>query len=166
VEKWGAACVDPLISGAQVFVTTAEQHMRCARFTIQDGALKEDWSNRNLAGYTGSCVLVNGHIYGVNRQGRLKCLDWNTGAERWSQAGFGTYGTLTSADGKLIIQSSQSGELTSADAAPTGYRELRRFKVFAGKPDTFTVPVLSGGRIYCRSYEGEVVCLDLRAGGG
>ena len=30
-----------------------------------------------------------------------------------------------------------------------------------GEVDTFTAPVLANGRLYCRSYAGEVVCLDL-----
>jgi outer membrane protein assembly factor BamB len=161
VEKWGAACVDPLIHEGRIFITTAEQHLRCARFSIGNGKVTEDWSNRNLTSYTGSCVLVDGFIYAVNKLGRLKCLDWNTGEEKWSQAGFGTFGTLMAADGKLIVQTSREGDLVIVEATPAGYRELRRAKAFAKEADTFTVPVLSNGRLYCRSYAGELVCLDL-----
>ncbi len=63
------------------------------------------------------------------------------------------------ADNKLLIQSGASGELVIAAADPSGYRELRRTQVFDQVGDTFTPPVLSNGRIYCRSYNGEVVCL-------
>ena len=116
-------------------------------------------SNRAFACYTGGCVLTNGHLFGVTRNGILKCLDWETGKERWAQRGFGEHGALITADGKLIIQSSRSGELVIAEASGERYVELRRGQVFTGDPTTFTPPVLSNGRIYCRSYAGEVVCL-------
>jgi outer membrane protein assembly factor BamB len=160
-EKWGAACVDLLVEDGKVFVTTAEQHLRCARFSIDGAALREDWSNRHLTGYTGGCVLLGGHVYAVNKLGVLTCLDWETGADRWRQRGFGQFGTLIAAAGKLIVQASDSGELVVVEATPEGYRELRRTKVFLTDEHTFTAPVLANGRIYCRSYAGEVVCLSL-----
>lgn len=46
-------------------------------------------------------------------------------------------------------------------AVPSGYRKLRRVKIFTGSAATFTAPVLSGGRLYCRSYAGEIACLSL-----
>jgi outer membrane protein assembly factor BamB len=160
-EKWGASCVDLLVDGGRVFVTSAEQYVRCARFTVQGAALEEDWAHTRLASYTGGCVLVDGHLFGITKAGLLKCLDWQTGEEHWAQRGFGGHGSLIAAGGKLLLQASDRGELMVADAVPAGYRELRRFKVFAGEPATFTAPSLAQGRIHCRSYAGEVVCLDL-----
>jgi len=63
------------------------------------------------------------------------------------------------ADGKLVILS-EKGELVIADASPEGFKELARAKVLKGT--CWTVPVLSGGRIYCRSHEGDLVCIDVR----
>ena len=76
-----------------------------------------------------------------------------------AKRGFGEHGSLIAADGKLLVQTYRSGELVVIDAAPAAYRELRRVKVFDGDPTSFTPPVLAHGRIYCRSYDGEVVCL-------
>jgi outer membrane protein assembly factor BamB len=163
-ERWGAACVDLIVHDGRVFTTTAEQNLLCSRFSIQAGKLRADWSSRNLSSYTGACVLVNGHLFGVNKVGALKCLDWDTGKEKWGRRGFEGHGTLIAADGKLLVQTSHTGTLVIVEAVPDQYRELRRFKVFDGAPDTFTPPGLANGRIYCRSYAGEVVCLAV--GGG
>jgi outer membrane protein assembly factor BamB len=162
-EKWGAACVDLLVAGGKVFVTTAEQHRRCARFSIRGGKLEEDWSSNVLSSYTGGCVLVEGHLYGVDKAGILACVEWESGKLKWRRRGFGEFGALMAAGGALLIQTSDGGELVLVKASPDAYHELRRAKVFAGPERTFTVPVLANGRIYCRSYAGELVCLDLSA---
>ncbi len=160
-EKWGAACVDLLVADGHVFVTTAEQFKKCARFSIRDRKLVEDWSNRKLASYTGNVVLVDGYLYGVDKTGILHCLAWETGEEKWAQRGFGEFGSLIAADGKLIVQASKGGDVAIVEATPTAYHELRRLRVFTDERDTFTAPILANGRLYCRSYAGEVVCFEL-----
>jgi outer membrane protein assembly factor BamB len=160
-EKWGAACVDLLIHEGKVLITTAEQHRRIARFSIEGRTLKEDWSHQRVAGYTGAAVLKEGHIFLVDARGILHCLEWETGKINWSQRGFDERGTLMAAGGELLLQTGASGEIVVAAAVPSGYRELRRAKVFAEEAATFTAPVLANGRIYSRSYAGEIVCLDV-----
>ena len=160
-ERWGAACSDLLIHEGRAFLSTAEQHKLCAQFQFAPGPVRERWNNRKLSTYTGNVVLLDGNLYGVDKTGILKCLDWETGEERWAQRGFDEYGTLIASDGKLIVQAGKSGTLAIVEAAPSAYRELRRMKVFAEARETFTAPVLAKGRLYCRSYAGELVCLAL-----
>lgn len=158
-EKWGAAGSDLVIHDGRVFLSTAEQFKQCALFQFAPGPVHEVWRNRNLSTYTGNVVLLDGHLYGVDKTGILKCLSWETGEELWAQRGFEEHGTLIAADGRLVVQSGKSGHLTVADAVPAGYREVRRMEVFSEAAVTFTAPALAHGRLYCRSYAGEVVCL-------
>ncbi|HZJ15180.1 MAG TPA: PQQ-binding-like beta-propeller repeat protein [Chthoniobacteraceae bacterium] len=160
-EKWGAACSDLVLHEGRVFLSTAEQHKLCAQFQFSPSPVREVWSNRKLSTYTGNVVLLADHLYGVDKTGILKCLDWQNGEERWAQRGFEEHGTLIAADGKLIIQLGKSGALAVVEATSAGYRELRRMKVFAESAASFTAPVLADGRLYCRSYAGEIVCLSL-----
>jgi hypothetical protein len=102
-------------------------------------------------------------LYLVDAKGILKCIDWNAGKEVWGQRGFDERGTLIAADGHLLIQTGASGQLVVAAADPAGYRELRRTTVFYDAAETYTAPVLANSRIYCRSYAGDVVCLNLIA---
>ena len=111
-EKWGAACVDLLVHDGKVFVATAEQHRQCARFSLRGGRLTQDWASRALSCYTGGCVLLGGHLYGVNQAGFLKCLDWETGKEKWAQRGFDEHGTLTAAEAGNISPHSGHSTLT------------------------------------------------------
>jgi outer membrane protein assembly factor BamB len=160
-EQWGAMGVDPIVHDGRVFVTSAQEYRQAARFTIQGDTLRQDWTTNRVAGYTGSAVLLGTHIYLVDSNGILKCIDWNTGKEIWAQRGFDERGTLIAAEDKLIVQTGASSKLIIAAADPTKYRELRQSQVFNDNPETFTMPVLANGRIYCRSYAGEVVCLEL-----
>jgi outer membrane protein assembly factor BamB len=160
-EKWGALCSDLVLHDGRVFLSTAEQLKFCAQFQFAPGPPREVWSNRNLSTYTGNVVLLAGHLYGVDKTGILKCLDWQTGKELWAQRGFEEHGTLIAADGKLIIQSGKRGTLAVVAASPDRYQELRRMTLFSGPAPTFTPPVLAHGRLYCRSYTGEVVALAL-----
>lgn len=160
-EQWGAMGVDPVIHDGKVFLTSAQEYRQSARFSITGDTLRQDWSTNRVASYTGSSVLLNGHLYLVDSKGILKCVEWDTGKEVWLQRGFDERGTLIAADGQLLIQTGASGKLVIVAADPASYRELRQTTVFDDNPETYTAPVLSNTRIYCRSYAGEVVCLQL-----
>ncbi len=162
-EKWGAFCIDPIFAGGSFFIATAEEYRRGARFSLRDGKPVQDWANPGLSCYTGHGVVIDNHLYIAAANGMLKCADWRTGRETWSQRGFDNHSSLIAADGKLIVQSSRTGELAIVEANSKAYRELRRLKVFTSKLDTFTAPTLGNARIYSRSYAGEVVCIDLSA---
>lgn len=170
-EQWGAMGVDPVIHAGKVFLTSAQEYRQSARFTITGDTLRQDWSTNRVASYTGSAVLLDGHLYLVDSKGILKCVDWNTGQEKWVQRGFDERGTLianvagslrepSAADSHLLIQTGASGKLVIVAADPAGYRELRQTTVFNDNPETYTAPVLANGRLYCRSYAGEVLCLE------
>ena len=89
----------------------------------------------------------------------MKCMDFQTGNVKWSQKGLGK-SSLMIADGKLIIMT-EKGDLAIAEASSESYKEIARAKVLSGL--CWTVPVLSNGKIYCRSHEGDLVCLDVKS---
>ena len=80
--------------------------------------------------------------------------------ELWERATQATFLTAVP-DGKLIALS-ERGELAVVEASPAGYKELARAQVLSGRGKCWTMPVLSGGRIYCRNTSGDLVCLDVK----
>ena len=123
------------------------------------------WQNKDLCNQMNSSVLLGGQLYGISGNAgpgaTLNCLEWATGALKWSAKGIGC-GALTAADGKLIVLT-EKGDLVIAAASPAGFQELSRTPVLAER--CWVAPVISGGRIYCRSNAGTLVCLDVRASG-
>ncbi|HUS72188.1 MAG TPA: PQQ-binding-like beta-propeller repeat protein [Sedimentisphaerales bacterium] len=149
---------DAIITGDKIFLSSG-YNKGCALFKIGSSDFTELWRNKNMRNHFNSCVLWKGYIYGVDET-TVKCLDFKTGQEQWSQKGFGK-GSLMLSDEKLIILSDK-GKLAIAEASPTGFRQLSSAQILPNKK-CWTVPVLANGRIYARNNpDGRLVCLDVR----
>lgn len=153
----------PIIHDGRIFISTG-YGKGCGLFEFTGAALKEIYTSKTMANHMNNCVLWEGHLYGIHGNSHdrnsctLRCIDLATGEKKWEQRGFGC-GSLTLADGKLIIFSDRC-DLVIAEATPTKYTEVSRFdQVMRGK--SWTTPILSHGRVYCRSVDGTVVCLDV-----
>jgi outer membrane protein assembly factor BamB len=148
---------DPVFSGNTVFISS-NYGRGGAMLRLSGGKPTQVWQNRYMRNHFNGCVLVNGFLYGTDEQNALKCLDAQTGKERWQQRGTGK-GGLIAADGKLIVLS-EDGELIVAPADPNRFTAISRAKVLDGL--CWTHPVLANGKIYCRNAQGTLVCLDVR----
>ena len=153
---------DPIISGDKVFVSSYRHG--CALLEMKGDGVEKVYENRNLNNHLSPGVLIDGFLYGIDGDagyaGGVTCLDFATGALKWSEKSAGT-GALMAADGKLIILSAK-GELIVAEATPAAFKPIARAQVLGGK--CWTMPVLSNGRIFCRNSKGEIVCVDVRDG--
>ena len=76
---------------------------------------------------------------------------------KWSSPAYGK-GSLMLADGRLLLYG-ERGRLGLAEASPAGFREQAGAQVMGGS-STWAPPVLSNGRIYCRSL-GDLACFDV-----
>lgn len=133
--------------------------------------LTPDWISKHLSNDVASSVLVGDAVYGfdlkqlqasVHRpsRGEFRCLDWATGAVRWSTDRVG-HSTVLAADGKLFLFS-DSGTLVLARADAAAYEELGRVTLFEDEV-CWTPPALSRGRLYVRS-PSRLVCLGVGRG--
>ncbi|MEX0712347.1 MAG: PQQ-binding-like beta-propeller repeat protein [Pirellulales bacterium] len=159
---YATTATTPIVSGDTIFISSG-YNRGCALVKLSGGELEVVYAHREMSNHMNNCVLWRGHLYGFDgnsnnrRLVNLVCMDHASGEIRWNQDGLGC-GSLMAADGKLLLLGDQ-GELAIARAAPDGYEELSRARVLGGR--TWTVPVLSGGRIYCRNAAGDLVCLDV-----
>jgi len=150
----------PLIVGEDLFISSG-YGTGCALVKPTAGEIKVLWRNKAMRNHFSTCVLHEGNIYGVDGNvGRagLACLSAKTGEVKWSHGRWGM-GSLLLAGGKLIALTDK-GRLFTCKASPEGFQELSGATVISGK--CWTAPVLSGGRIYCRSHQGQLVCVDVR----
>jgi outer membrane protein assembly factor BamB len=169
-STWGHAWMAPAVCGNRIFVANASMPRGCGLIRIDAGKPTVVWEDRAKKFQTLHCnsVIWHDHIYGFDNTGTdyqgkdskksaLKCIELDTGRVKWVKPDIG-WGNLIVYGGKLIILR-EAGELVVAKAAPEAYEELLRTTVFGGQ--SWTVPAIANGRLYCRNNAGDVVCLQL-----
>lgn len=145
----------PIVLDDKIFISSG-YGSGCALLQMSATAIQPVWSNKNMRNHFSSCVLWQGHLYGFD-DSQFRCLDVITGAVKWFTPAYGK-GSLMLADGKLLLYG-ERGRLGLADATPAGFHEHAAAQVLGGN-STWAPPVLSNGRIYCRSL-GDLVSLDV-----
>jgi outer membrane protein assembly factor BamB len=157
-SRYNVNCAAPIVIGDKVFISTGYDDKGCAMVDLSGAAPTVVWKSMLMSNKMTGCVLFEGHLYGFD-DSILRCLDLD-GERKWQERDLGLGALLVSADGRLVVLS-EDGELVIADATPEAFRERSRTRVFE-RGKCWTTPVLSGGLIYCRNSEGDLVCLDHR----
>ena len=161
LTQYGVNAADPIVSGSLMFLSTG-YGKGAGLFKLGSTEPEQVWKSKTLRTQLNAAVLLDGHLYGVDgdttEKGALKCLEFATGKEKWSQPGFGS-GAVIAADGRLIALSG-GGEIMFAPASPEGFKPTTRAQVLGGK--CWTAPVLAQGFIYCRNSRGDVAVVDVR----
>jgi outer membrane protein assembly factor BamB len=160
VTTFGCNAADPILIGDYVFVSSG-YNRGCALLKPSEKAVEVVWENKEMQNQISSCVLIDGFLYGIHgsteKGAELRCMEALTGEVKWIEPPLHA-GAISAAGNRLIILTND-GELVVANASPTGFSVSARHPVIKGR--CWTAPVLSKGKIYCRSAEGEIVCLDV-----
>jgi len=158
--RYGVNAADPILSGETLFISSG-YNKGCALLKLGAGEPEKVWENKNLKNQFNSSVLIDGHLYGIdgdqNSRCALKCVRLSDGVELWDAKEVG-FGSLTAADGSLLVLSSK-GELIVAPAKPDGFDPESRAQILSGK--CWSAPVLANGRVLARNSEGRVVSVEL-----
>ena len=153
------AAVPIVVPEDKVFISTAyDVGAALLKVNVAAGkpSVQEVWMNKSMRNHFNTSIYHNGHIYGFDNA-VLKCIDANTGEEKWKQPGYGR-GSLLLADGHLIVLG-ERGQLLLVEANPAAYKEKANAQVLQGK--TWTMPTLVNGKLYVRNQK-EMVCLDIK----
>jgi outer membrane protein assembly factor BamB len=160
-----STAASPVVGGDLVFCSAGYSVGAAAVKITQEGnsfKATEAWRKPNqLINHWSTSVYHDGHLYGLFgfkqwERVPLKCIDIQTGDEKWSKEGFGQGGTIL-VDGSLVTLA-ENGELVVVEATPKSYNETARTKAVTGK--CWNNVAIADGRIYARSTK-EGVCLDV-----
>jgi outer membrane protein assembly factor BamB len=159
-------CADPVVFDNKVFISSGSfTKGKCVCLEIIDNEPNVLWKNTTIGNRINTSLLINGYLYGCDGwtgPKRLYCLNFNTGDIKWDEEI--KIASLISADGKLIILE-EDGTLHIAEATPSMYEEISSCDVLEGEQKIrrfWTPPVLCNGKIYCRNYAGDLICIDVR----
>jgi outer membrane protein assembly factor BamB len=158
-EKWPKAS-QPVVTGQDRIFLSAGYGMGCRLVSVAATAAgqleaTEVWSNLKLKTQFNSASLHRGHLYGLD-DGRLACLDPETGGRLWKEGRFASGQTLLVDD--LVLVQHEDGPVHLCAARPEGFQELGRIPALSAK--TWNHPVLSGRFLLVRN-DREAVCYEL-----
>ena len=128
----------------------------------------KDGARPKLAAHWSTPVVHDGFIYASSGEksgaAELVCLDWKTGAVRWSQPGL-YRSTLLYVDGHLVVLT-EYGQLLLVRATPERFDVVARtdLRDADGRPlvshPAWGAPILANGLLYLKG-EGSLVALRL-----
>jgi outer membrane protein assembly factor BamB len=142
-----------------VLVTAGYNQSAICKLKVTLKGAEKVWQQKHFSKVC-TPVIHDGHVYLVWQ--KVRCLDWETGEQKWEGGSFGDPGScLVTADDRLVVYG-HNGKLALAETAkrsPKAYKELAvRDHIFATQ--AWPHVVLAGGRIYCRDREGHLVCFS------
>jgi outer membrane protein assembly factor BamB len=161
VTRSDVNAADPLVFGNRVFVSS-NYGRGGAVFEISSAGARKIWENREVSSHFSSFVFRDGYIYANSadansHRGDFVCLEADTGRVMWRErAGVGS---LIAAGDRLILLT-EDRRLVVAELTPEAFRPLAR-AVVGSRGLMWTAPVLSRGRLYVRSMQGELSSIDL-----
>jgi outer membrane protein assembly factor BamB len=145
-----ANAATPIARGNRVFISSDYGTGGGVVEIKPDGSAQEVWFTKDMRNHHSSSVLVGDYLYGFS-SAILTAIKFDTGEIAWRDRSVGK-GSLVYADGRLYCFS-ERGVMGLVEAMPTGYVERGRFKIEAGSLETWTHPVVAGGRLYLRDQD-------------
>lgn len=107
----------------------------------------EVYFNRDMRNHYSSSILIDGFLYGFSSR-ILTAMNFETGEVAWRDRAVGK-GQIIYADGRLYILG-EDRAVALVEPDPAAYREVSRFEIGAGDYPTWTLPVITDGRLYLR----------------
>ena len=154
----------PIVQGNKIFLTVAYRGGRCAQYEVTPQGLNKVWEGKQVTGRFQPGILDDGHLY-VNSEGLLKCLDWNTGAVKWSTKNsekpmLNMGGSIVRVNDDQLICLSERGKLTLLNASPEGYKKVSEMKDAVEGDQVWSTPLIYGGKMYVKG-KVDLVCFDV-----
>jgi outer membrane protein assembly factor BamB len=115
----------PVVAGSRVYVT-ASGGTGSRGFKLTATGVEKGFANKVLCNLPGGVAVVGGRVFGYSDGAGWVCQDFNTGEETWSDKSF-PKGTLTAADGHLILVSEEKGRVALVSATADGFGVASEF---------------------------------------
>jgi hypothetical protein len=162
----------PVFHDGCVFTSTSRNGTGLNRIKVDKDEITSEqvYYNKTPLNSIGGVVRVGDYVYGTDARGRLVCMEFKTGKQKWAHASVGT-AALCYADGMLYVRG-QGGSgfgpettpsVALVEASPDGYKEKGRFEQpNHGDKPAWPHPVVANGRLYLRDAD-VLLCYDVKA---
>ena len=154
----------PVIKDNLVFITSGSGKGGEVLRVSQSG-VEVVWKNELIASLHSDPFIIDGHIYGYSgdsnsNKGFFKCVELETGVEKWSSKEMGL-GTCVAVDDYLLCYDVK-GSLFLIKPDPEKFVKIASIPKIWGrvKGGIFTIPVLANGKLYLR-FKQSLMCFNI-----
>jgi outer membrane protein assembly factor BamB len=168
----------PMLDGDILFTAGEGDKAVALKLAADKPAATELWRGKaNNAVYPicGTPIPYKGHLYGVDTNGELRCVDLKDGRRVWSENSVITGQRRAPSGSAFIVRNgerffiaSETGELIVANLTPKKYEEVNRAKLIEPTGETWSRkvvwshPAFADKCVFARN-DKEIVCVSLAA---
>jgi len=179
-KMWPIGIATPVLSGERLFITSAIDGALMLRLPTDRLAAEKLWQRRGptdrvtdaLHSLIATPLFLGDHLYGIDANGELRCLDAKTGDRLWENLTASRQGKFANAhlvqNGDRTWIFNDLGQLVIAKLTSKGYEELSRAQLI--KPTRgqlnerdgvcWSPPAFANRHVFARNDE-ELVCASL-----
>lgn len=161
VTNYDVNATTPVATGDTIFITS-DYGKGCQLIKAGLNSAEIVWTNTNIASHHSDPFILDGCIYGysgssMQNKGAFKCLDLETGEEKWSTGDMG-WGTAIQVNDYLLCMDIK-GNLFLMKPNPDAFELTASIPDALGnvKGAAWTKPIVANGKLYLR-FKQKLVC--------
>ena len=165
--------VAPIKHGDFLYATALQGTSLLLRLDSESPQATEVWRGKGVHPDHNPPLIVDGHIYGVDEKGQIRCFELVSGKKIWEswaaatnrRPANSTTGFIVKNDDRYFIATEQ-GELILASMTPEGFSERGRFKMLdptsptSNREVVWSHPAFANQCVFARN-DKEIVCYSL-----
>jgi len=145
----------PIVDKQTIIITGAGRGTKCLKIERQgdDFAVRELWSNPDLATQFNTPVLKDDLLFGLSNRNNLYCINAQTGQTAWTDetaCGSRGFGAIVGT-GSCLIALTNDSDLIVFKPDGRAYSEIKRYKV--AETVTNAHPIVAGNRVFIKDQE-------------
>lgn len=165
--------IAPTQHGDYLLTTALQNATLLVKLDSEKPAATEVWRGKGTNPDHNPPVIHDGHIYGVDVKGHLRCIDLVSGERKWESLATCPNGRPAASTTGFLVRNgdhwyitTEQGELIIAKMTPKGYEELGRAKMLEptaenwGRKIVWSHPAFAGKCVFARN-DKEIVCYSL-----
>ncbi len=170
---YNMSIIAPIKHDDYLFATALRGTSILLKLGSTEPTAEEVWRGKGLHPDHNPPLIEDGHMYGVDEQGHIRCFDLQTGERKWESLAAAhngrpansTTGFMVKNDDRYFIATEQ-GDLIMAKMDPTGFEELGRFNMLkptsrTGNRDVvWSHPAFANKCVFARN-DNKIVCYSL-----
>ena len=170
---YGMSVIAPIQYGDYLYATALQGTSILLKLDRDQPTATEVWRGKGPHPDHNPPLIVDGHIYGIDEKGQIRCFNLETGERLWESRATCTNGRPANSTTGFIVRNgehyyiaTEQGELIVAKMSPEGFEELDRTKMLEPTSRTgsravvWSHPAFANKAVYARN-DKEIVCISL-----